>query len=149
MDHQKVNSMTVSCMTITIIIFTAGATVILYPPGIVPVCNGDELELTCTIRSGRVLEWSITLMLPEDMTLKHVVDSVTQMFPMHTITVDGSVMFTFSRISSPNTQPLISQLLISPATSIVNGTEVVCVDRETHNSSSTRVYIFNQCRSIK
>lgn len=80
-------------------------------------------------------------MLPEDMTLEHVVDSVTQMFPMHTITVDGSVMFTFSRISPPNTQPLISQLLISPATSIVNGSEVVCADRETRNSTSTTVNV--------
>ena len=48
------------------------------------------------------------------------------------IIVNNSVMFTISRISSPNLQPLISRLLISPANSIVNGTEVICADRATH-----------------
>ena len=66
-----------------------------------------------------LLEWSVTLMPPEglDMTLEHVVEMVTQLFPMHTIIVNGSIMFIFSRISPPNSQPLISRLLINnPAT---------------------------------
>ena len=37
---------------------------------IAPVCSGDELELTCTLASGRVLEWSVTLMPPEDVTFE-------------------------------------------------------------------------------
>ena len=111
--------------------------------GRAPVCSGDELELICTISSGRVLEWSVTLIPPEDMTLEHIVDTVTQIFPMHTIIVNGSVMFTFSRISPPNSQQLISRLLISPATIIVNGTEVVCADRETRNSSLTIVNVIH------
>ena len=109
---------------------------------IAPVCSGNELELTCTIRSGRILEWNVILMPPaEDTTLEHVVDMVTS--PTHIIKINSSVMFTFSRISPPNTHPLISRLLISPATSIVNGTEVVCADRETRNSSSTIVNVIH------
>ena len=74
--------------------------------------------------------------LPENI-FEHVVDSITPMFSNHTVTVNSSVMLNFSRISPPNSQPLISRLQISPATSIVNGTEVVCADRVTCNSSST------------
>ena len=51
---------------------------------IAPVCSGDEVELIWTISSERVLEWSATLMPPEDMTLEHVVNMVTQIFPIHT-----------------------------------------------------------------
>ena len=53
--------------------------------GITPaVCSSNELELICAVRSGRVLEWKVTLMPLEDMTLKHPVDIVTQIFPIHT-----------------------------------------------------------------
>jgi hypothetical protein len=129
------------------IITTAGA-VTINSPGInaevAPVCSGDELELNCTI-SGRVLEWTVLLMPPsEDTTFEHVLDSVQHPLPVHTKTVNGSISFTFSRISPPgNSHPLISRLLISPATSVVNGTVVICADRETHTNSSTSVYIIN------
>ena len=111
---------------------------------VAPVCSGVELELMCLLASGRVLEWSITLMSPENeaMTLDiFTVDSVISTFPMHTVVVNGSIMFIFSRISPPNSQPLISRLLISPATSVVNGSVVICADRETRNSASTTVNV--------
>ena len=50
-------------------------------------------------------------------------------------------MFTFSKVSPSNSQPLISRLQISPATSVVNGTEIICEDIEAHNSSSTMVNV--------
>ena len=111
---------------------------------VAPVCSGDELDLTCTARPARVLEWSVTLMPPENEAMAldlFTVDSVVSTFPVHTVTVNASVMFIFSRISPPNSQPLISRLLISPATSVVNGTEVVCADRETRDSASTIVNV--------
>ena len=108
---------------------------------IAPVCSGDELELTCTLASGRVLEWNVTLMPPEDVTFEYVIDSITQTIPEYTVIINGSVMFTFSRVSPSNSRPLISRLLISPATNVVNGTEIMCVDRETLNSSSTTVNV--------
>ena len=104
---------------------------------IAPVCSGDEVEYNCTVR-GRGLEWIITL--PQDMTIEHPFNSVEQSFPVHTVTV-SNISFTFSRISPPNNHPLISRLLISPATSVVNGTVVVCEDGVTHANSSTRVNV--------
>ena len=109
---------------------------------VAPVCSGDELEINCTV-PGRVLEWTVSLLPPEDTTLKSIVDSVSLSFQPHTQTINnGSISFIVSRISPRgNTHPLVSRLLISPATSVVNGTIVVCADRETHANSSTRVNV--------
>ena len=79
------------------------------------MCDGDQLELTCSL-TGRVLEWNIILM-PEDQSLEHVLDGVSQISPSHTITVNSIIMFTFSRISLPNSQLLMSRLRISQVNS--------------------------------
>ena len=55
---------------------------------VAPVCSGDELEISCTIQ-GRVLEWTVSLLPPEDTTLKSAVDSVTPSFQPHTQTVSN------------------------------------------------------------
>ena len=125
------------CMLITT---TAGAVILNGSP---EVCYGDELEINCTI-SGKVLEWIITLMPPENTTLKSIVESVSPSFQPHTQTVNnGSISFIVSRVS-PRGNTLMSRLLISPATSVINGTIVVCVDRETRANSSTRVQIISR-----
>jgi hypothetical protein len=120
--------------------------VIITSPGIntevAPVCSGNELEFNCTA-PGRALEWNITLTpSSEDMTYeyRYPLNSVEQSFPVHTITVNN-VSFIFSRISPSNSRPLISRLLISPATNVVDGILVVCADRETRTNSSTSVNV--------
>ena len=109
------------------------------PSGTALACDGDQLELTCSL-TGRVLEWNINLLLEDD-SFEYVLDSVSQISPSHTITVN-SIMFTFSRVSSPNSQPLTSRLVISQVnSSIINGTVVNCADRETRDSSSTVINV--------
>jgi hypothetical protein len=132
------------------IITTAGAVTINSPGSnadVAPVCSGDELELTCNI-PGRVLEWNISqLMPPEDLTFKIVLDSVEPSFPVHTTTVKY-ISFTFSRISPGSSHPLISRLLISPATSDVDGTVIVCADRETRTNSSVTVNVVHNSNTL-
>jgi hypothetical protein len=112
---------------------------------VAPVCSGDELELICTV-PGRVLEWTVSLMPPsEDMIFEYPLTSVEQ---PHTIKVNGSISFTFSRISPQYSHPLISRLLISPATSDVNGTVVVCADRETRTNSSITVNVVHNNNTL-
>ena len=41
--------------------------VVISPPGVVSVCSGDQLELTCTVH-GTFLEWSFFL-VPEGETM--------------------------------------------------------------------------------
>ena len=114
----------------------------LRPPEVAPVCSGDELELTCTI-PGRGLEWVITLMPPsEDTTYEYPLNSVEMSLPVHTIKVNNqNISLIFSRVSPPNSRPLISRLLISPATSVIDRAIVVCEDIEMRTNSSTRVHI--------
>ena len=129
MDHHKANCI-LTCMMIIIVTLTTSDTVFLSPPEVAPVCSGDELELTCTV-PGRALEWFITLMpTSEDVTFEHPLNSVEQSLPVHTIKVNNNTSFIFSRTSPPNTHPLMSRLLISPATSVVDGAIVVCEDIE-------------------
>ena len=110
------------------------------PPGKALACNGDQLELMCSL-TGRVLEWNVIL-LPEDGSLEYVLDSVTQMLPSHTVTVNSVIKFIFTRVSPPNSQPLTSRLVISQVnSSIINGTVVNCADRETRSSSSTIINV--------
>ena len=79
--------------------------------------------------------------MPEDDSFEHVLDGVSQISPSHTITVN-SIMFTFSRVSHPNSQPLMSRLVISEVnSSIINGTVVNCADRDTHHSTSTIINV--------
>jgi hypothetical protein len=106
------------------------------------VCSGDELELNCTV-AGRVLEWTVSLMPPsEDMTFEYPLTSPDpDPLPPHTIKVNGSISLIFSRITPQNSHPLKSRLLISPATSVINGTVVVCEDGETRTNLSTRVNV--------
>jgi hypothetical protein len=139
MNHPKINYI---ILLLTCIITAAVAVTLISPPEVAPVCSGDELELACTA-PGRALEWNITLMPPsEDMTYeyRYPLNSVEQSFPVHTITVNN-VSFIFSRISPSNSRPLISRLLISPATNVVDGILVVCADRETRTNSSTSVNV--------
>ena len=56
----------------------------------------------------------------------------------------NSTLFTFARISPLNTLPLITRLVTSPANSDINGTEVICQDRVTRNSSSTIIIVINE-----
>ena len=46
MDHQQVNRLSMTCVIIMMITTIAGASVMLSPPEIAPVCSGDKLELT-------------------------------------------------------------------------------------------------------
>ena len=110
------------------------------PSGTALACDGDQLELTCSL-TGRVLEWNIHL-LPEDDSLEYVLDSVSQILPPHTVIVKSTIGFTFLRVSPPDSQPLTSRLVISQVnSSVINGTVVSCADRETRNSSSTIINV--------
>jgi hypothetical protein len=114
--------------------------VIISPSGTALACDGDQLELTCSL-TGRVLEWNINLLLVDD-SFEYVLEGISQTFPSHTIRVNSTVKFIFTRISPPNSQPLTSRLVINQANSgIINGTIVSCADRETRNSSSTIINV--------
>ena len=119
-------------------------TVMISPPGTAPVCDGDQLELTCSI-TGSQVEWSV-FGIPENQTT--VVRYGRRLLNVQSGQIQplivNSVLFNFSRISPPDSQPLITTVLTRPVHNDVNGTEVVCQDRVTRNSSSTIVNVINE-----
>ena len=107
------------------------------PPGVASVCSGDQLELTCTT-SGRVLEWAFALVLDNVVTRAYTKGLTTDTEAPEPLLIN-STRFTFSRLSLPNSLPLISILVISPVTVGLNGTEVNCTDVQTSETVSTTI----------
>ena len=102
------------------------------PSAVAPVCQvGDQLELTCTT-TGLFLRWEITN-FPENMT--HVQTPITSVgnsgIPPPLMISSSTI--TFSRLSGPNSSPLISRAVVNPVSSGLTGTVVNCFE----GSSST------------
>lgn len=110
----------------------------LSPHGMAPVCDGEQLELTCAT-TGTVLEWKITLNARNYSRLISI-SSVTSNLTLPSSTA----LFTFSRKSTLRSMPLISALLISPANNDLNGTVVNCIDSTTSSSLVTVVNVINE-----
>ena len=129
---------------IDLYIYCIGTVPVISPHGTALVCSGDQLELTCAV-TGAFLEWNIFL-IPENSTTPvnrggHLLNNQLDQMPVQLVI--NSVFFNFSVVSPPNTLPLVSRLLISPASSSINGTEVICTDSTTSTSLSSMIYIID------
>ena len=133
MDRQLVLSKIMAKLFIGYIyiyVLTKGLAMIS-PNGTALVCDGDQLELTCNT-SGSQVEWTV-FGVPENKTTavrygRRLLNSRTAEGPEDLMV--NSVLFTFSRISP---SPLITRLVTSPASSDINGTEVICQDKARPN----------------
>ena len=108
------------------------------PPGIAPVCGGDQLELSCTI-TGSLLEWTI---IPEQ---NHSTLEVQRYIPTGNVSFQyGDSTIRFIRISHPvQLTPQLYRILLSPVSNSLNGTEVMCTDLVNQQSSSTVIKVVN------
>ena len=105
-------------------------------PEVATVCNGSQLELNCTI-TGRVLVWKI---IPEQ---NHSQLSALMHSPIRNESFpygDSTITFT---IISHSMEPT-SYIVISPIINSLNGTEVMCIDLEDQESSSTVINVVNE-----
>ena len=106
----------------------------LSPPGIASVCGGDELELSCTI-AGRILRWTVT---QRNETMPIAERDLSDNSPRSYLRINNiNTNFTFLRSSLPKTYTL----LISPASNLIDGSKVSCIDRELNESLSTIINI--------
>ena len=105
------------------------------------MCNGGQLELTCTITDFGLLLWNVTL-ISNDVTTPPVTytRAISPSSPSNqrarVFTIMNSTSLVFSRISPQNSFPFISRLLIS---SVSTSTQVNCLDALTSESSSITV----------
>ena len=122
--------------------------VALSPSGLVLVCSGGQLELMCTTAGG-FLEWDIFRVPVNGASPVNFggrfINNQPGLPPSYQV-ID-SVFFNFSRVSAPDTLPLISRVVISPVSSSLNGTEMVCIDTVTMASLSTIIHVINSVSS--
>ena len=133
----------------------SGATPLLKlsPSGLVPVCSGDQLEVICNT-TETFLTWDI-LWIPDGATtaVNHGGQIINHQSPHDETScyvIINSVFFNISRISPVNTLPMISRLVISPANSSINGTEVVCRDViQSYIYQSATIHVLNEGDSLQ
>ena len=115
------------------------------PSVIAPVCHaGDQLELRCT-SSGVLQTWQLTAMSENGAAMTHM-RSVTSVGPdglvnSQPLTINSTIVFTFSRLSLQDNLPLISGLIISNVSEGLNGVQVNCLDVTSSNSTETTILI--------
>ena len=116
----------------------------LSPSGSALVCGGGHLELTCTTE-GAFHEWDFRISENGTVTTSGRLLNYQAQLIIVPITVIDSIIFNISRVSLPESVPLVSKLVITPTRSSLNGTEVMCTctDVVTNAASSTTVFIMN------
>ena len=57
------------------------------------------------------------------------------------LTINSTIMFTFSRLSTERDVPLISRVIISNVSNGLNGVEVSCRDAAMSNSATTAIHL--------
>lgn len=123
--------------------------VTLSPYGVAPLCCGGQLELMCTTRTG-LLEWRFTInnraTTGRLSHLTHYILSTGSTEDNRAQLIVSSTLFNFSRISDENSSPLVTRLLIGPVSVGLNGTEMICVDMESYNSSTLTILSTTECQ---
>ena len=113
------------------------------PPGVAPVCDGDQLELTCTT-TGSLLEWRFNVIRGNATTATEfsriILATGSASDVMSQLVVDTTT-FIFSRISAEDSLPVMSRLLIGCVSRGLNGTMINCEDVGTSEVSSTTVVV--------
>ena len=122
---------------------SAGGAVMISPPGVAPVCDGDQLELTCTT-TGSLLEWRFNVIRGNATTateFSRIILATGSASNAMSLLVVNSIMFRFSRTSVEDSLPVMTRLLINPVSRSLNGTVINCEDVGTSEVSSTTVIV--------
>ena len=107
-------------------------------------CDGDQLELTCTITDpgSSLLEWTFA---PATifMGLHRAIDVNS---PSDQTFMINSTLFTLSIISARGNLLLVSRLLIDPLTTDLNRTVVNCTDVLIMETASAFIHVLNRIK---
>ena len=120
----------------------------LSPSPVAPVCQaGDQLELTCSTSSKTDHSWEFTV-FPENMTHAIAVTSAGPSGTFPALLPISSSMITTSRLSSQDSAPLVSRVVVSPVNSGLNGTVVKCLEgiSPTDSVATTTIRIIDSRR---
>ena len=92
------------------------------PPGVAPVCDRDQLELTCTT-TGNQLEWRFNVIRGNATTateFSRIIGATGSASAAMSQLVVNSITFSFSRTSAEDSSPVMSRLLINSVSRSLN-----------------------------
>ena len=114
----------------------------LSPSKVALVCHGKQLTFTCQTNESSILQWIVIFPKTNIVYTRNVPFTGDGLLPsiMHSAT-DSTVVFNFSRISEPNTYPLIAELSIDSIYTDLNGTEINCSVLGTSVTHTTVVHV--------
>ena len=93
----------------------ASAAITLLPSGMVSVCPGGQVLLTCERMSGSILYWDVSVTHPIATTRERIVLSQGSL-----VSPEFMIGFTEFTVSRTSDSPLISRLLINNVTTDIN-----------------------------
>ena len=118
----------------------------LSPSMVAFVCEaGDQLELTCN-SSSPLHTWKFTAISESGaaMTYETLIQSLGPTGLLNSqeqLTLNSTVIFTFSRHSAERDLPLISRVIIENVSEGLNGVEIQCTDAGMINSATITIQI--------
>ena len=111
-------------------LYCIAASISLSPMGMVSVCPGGKVLLTCERMSGPVLYWDVSV--PRlSISRERIVTSQGILFPEFRI---GFTEFNITH-STSDINLLISQLLINNVTAEINGSTIYCSEDGNENNA--------------
>ena len=128
------------CPIIIHAMFCHSGLVTLSPSGVAPVCSGDQLELICTI-TGELLQWRFRVFHGNETFATEFTRTITSTSSVMANLTVNSILFRFLRISTDDSMPLMSRLVISPVSNRLNGTVMNCEDVHVAEVSSTTIFV--------
>ena len=120
-------------MVIIILIWASviGTSIALSPSGMVSVCPGGQVLLTCERISGSFLHWTVSV---PHLTTRESVIPRTGAVSVPALEFSGLHLtaFTVTRTSS---SPLTSQMMVNDVTTAINGSTIYCSTDGNENES--------------
>jgi hypothetical protein len=106
-----------------------GASITLSPLGMVSVCPGGQVLLTCERMSGSILYW--------DVSVPHLATAQERIILSQGVILSSEfrIGFTEFNITRTSESPLISQLLINNVTTEINGSTIYCSEDGNENGA--------------
>ena len=123
----------------------------MYPAGVVSICpNGGLIVITCTTNSSMFLEWTVS---SHNRTETQLFSSGTVSGTSYQQIINLTATLTFIKTSNRSAVPLVSILIIDNATSLLNGTNVTCMEsardhRDSTESTPSTIHVVDPLKGI-
>ena len=133
-------------LSVIFLIFATGTSISLSPLGMVSVCPGGQVLLTCERTSGSSLYWDVSSPHLAGATIRPrlVLNEGVIISPVFKI---GFTEFNITRTSE---SPLISQLMINNVTTEINESTIYCSeDSNGNNASMTAINVIGGIAKLK